>query len=142
MWPVILLPRMNSAQVSLSHIPAEDLALLGTLACCRTISHCLSTITLSLSARFSSRLRSSACPFTQSYVMSRPRHHFSCRSLVVLNKSWSPSMRWKILYVLNYSHSRNPGCIRAHTHRHIQAPREPLNSRVCWRVCTLSQDRT
>jgi hypothetical protein len=25
---------------------------------------------------------------------------------------------------------------------HIQAPREPLNSRVCWRVCTLSQDRT
>jgi hypothetical protein len=44
--------------------------------------------------------------------------------------------------VLNYSRSRNPTRVRAHTQRHIQAPREPLNSRVCWRVCTLSQDRT
>jgi hypothetical protein len=44
--------------------------------------------------------------------------------------------------LLNYSHSRNPTCIRAHMHRHIQAPREPLNSRLCWRMCTLSQGRT
>jgi hypothetical protein len=96
---MILLPRMNSAQVSLSHRPAYDLALLGPLAFCRNISHCLSAITLSLSSRFSSRLRSSACPFTQSYVMSRPRHQFSCRSLIVLTKLWSTSMRWKMLSV-------------------------------------------
>jgi hypothetical protein len=48
----------------------------------------------------------------------------------------------RLTTVLNYSHSRNPNRVRAHTNRHIQAPREPLNSRVCWRVCTLSQDRT
>jgi hypothetical protein len=88
---------MKSAQVSLSHRPADDLALLGPLACCLTISHCSSAITLSLSARFSSRLRSSACPFTQSYVMSRPQHQFSCKSLIMLTKSWSPSIRWKML---------------------------------------------
>jgi hypothetical protein len=29
--------------------------------------------------------------------------------------------------LLNYSHSRNPRCARAHTHRQIQAPREPSN---------------
>jgi hypothetical protein len=97
MWLVVLLPRMNSAQVSHSHRPVEDFALLGPLSCCCTISHCLSAIMLSLSARFNLRLRSSACPFTQSYVMSRPRHQFSCRSLIVLTKSWSPSMLWKIL---------------------------------------------
>jgi hypothetical protein len=90
---------MNSAQVSMSHRPADGLALLGPLACCRTISHCSSAITLSLYARFSSRLRSYACPFTQSYAISRPRHQFSCRSLIVLTKSWSPSMQWKMLSV-------------------------------------------
>jgi hypothetical protein len=90
---------MKSAQVLLSHRPADDLALLGLLACCLTISHCSPAIMLSLSARFSSRLRSCACPFTQSYVMSRPRHQFSCKSLILLTKSWSPSMRWKMLSV-------------------------------------------
>jgi hypothetical protein len=94
---VILLPRMNSAQVSPSHIPVDDLALLGPVACWRTKSHCSSAITLNLSAWFSSRLRSSACPFTHSYVISRPHHQFSCKSLIVLTKSWSPSMWWKIL---------------------------------------------
>jgi hypothetical protein len=44
--------------------------------------------------------------------------------------------------VLNYARSRNPGCARTHTQRHIHAPREPLNVRVCLRVCALSQDRT
>jgi hypothetical protein len=96
---VMLLPRMDIAQVMLSHRPGDDLTLLVPLACCRTISHCSSAITLSLSARFSSRLILSACPFTESYVMSRPRHQFSCRSLIVLTKSWSPSMWWKILSV-------------------------------------------
>jgi hypothetical protein len=32
--------------------------------------------------------------------------------------------RWELL---NYSRSRNPSCARAHMHREIQAPREPLN---------------
>jgi hypothetical protein len=90
---------MKSAQVSLSHRPVDDLALLGPISCCRTVLLCLSAITLSLSAWFSSRLRSSACPFTRSYVMSRPRHQFSCRSLIVLTKSWAPSMRWNMLSV-------------------------------------------
>jgi hypothetical protein len=44
--------------------------------------------------------------------------------------------------VLNYSHSSNPTCLRAHTHIHIQALREQFTSRVCWSVCTLSQYRT
>jgi hypothetical protein len=44
--------------------------------------------------------------------------------------------------MLHYSNSHNPTCVCAHTHIHIQAPREPLNSRGCWRVCILSQDRT
>jgi hypothetical protein len=44
--------------------------------------------------------------------------------------------------LLNYFHSRNPTYIRAHTHIHIQLLREPLSSRVRWRVRTLSQDRT
>jgi hypothetical protein len=90
---------MNNAQVSLSHMSVEDLTLLGPRACRRTRSHCSFDITLSLYARFNSRLRSSACPFTHSYVVSRPRHQFSCRSLIVLIKSWSPSMRSKILSV-------------------------------------------
>jgi hypothetical protein len=81
------------------HRPADDLAILKPIACYRNISHCSSVITLSLSAQFSSWLRSSACPFTQSCVMSRPRHQFSCRSLIVLTKLWSPSMWWKMLSV-------------------------------------------
>jgi hypothetical protein len=44
--------------------------------------------------------------------------------------------------VLNYSCSCNPTCVRAHTQRHIQAPREPLNLGVCLRMCALSQGRT
>jgi hypothetical protein len=44
--------------------------------------------------------------------------------------------------LLNYSHSRNPGCARAHAHGQIQAPREPPNYGVCSRVCTMYQDRT
>jgi hypothetical protein len=48
----------------------------------------------------------------------------------------------RVVYLLNYARSRNPTCTRAHTHRHIQALREPLTSRVCWRVCTLPQYRT
>jgi hypothetical protein len=44
--------------------------------------------------------------------------------------------------LLDYSHSRNPTCVRAHTHRHIQALREPLTPRACWRVCAMSQYRT
>jgi hypothetical protein len=46
------------------------------------------------------------------------------------------------LTMLNYSRSRNPTRVRAHTQRHIQAPREPLNLGVCLRVCDLSQYRT
>jgi hypothetical protein len=45
-------------------------------------------------------------------------------------------------FMLNYSHSCNPTRVCTHTHRHIQVPREPLTSRVCWRMCTLSQYRT
>jgi hypothetical protein len=43
--------------------------------------------------------------------------------------------------LLKYSHSRNPTRVRAHTQRHIQAPREPLNLGGCLRVCALSKDR-
>jgi hypothetical protein len=34
-----------------------------------------------------------------SYVISRPRQQFSCRYLMILTKSWSPLLRWKILSV-------------------------------------------
>jgi hypothetical protein len=36
----------------------------------------------------------------------------------------------KEIVLLNYAHSRNPTCVHAHTHRHIQVLREPLSSRV------------
>jgi hypothetical protein len=44
--------------------------------------------------------------------------------------------------VLLYARSRNPTCAHAHTQRHIQAPRDPLNLVVCLRVCDMSQGRT
>jgi hypothetical protein len=45
-------------------------------------------------------------------------------------------------HLLNYSHSRNLTRVRARTHIHIQAPRDPLNLGVCLSVCTMYQDRT
>jgi hypothetical protein len=54
-----------------------------------------------------------------------------------------PQSRYTIgKVVLNYARSRNPTCVRAHTQRHIQDPREPLNLGVFLRVCALSQGRT
>jgi hypothetical protein len=41
--------------------------------------------------------------------------------------------------VLNYSHSRNLTCARAHIHRHSRVPREPHSSEECWSGRTLSQ---
>jgi hypothetical protein len=37
----------------------------------------------------------------------------------------------KRIQMLNYSHSRNPACVPAHTHRHAQALREPFSSIEC-----------
>jgi hypothetical protein len=44
------------------------------------------------------------------------------------NLMWLPTVtNIPALSVLNYARSRNPSCARAHMHRQIQAPREPLN---------------
>jgi hypothetical protein len=49
------------------------------------------------------------------------------------SQTWYPSRISKTISifiernVLNYARSRNPSGARTHTHRQIQAPREPLN---------------
>jgi hypothetical protein len=84
---VMLLPHMNKSHVSLSHSLIDDLTLRVPLAWSQTTSHCSSAITLSCFARVNSRLRSTPCPLTHSYVMSMPRHQFSCKSLIVLTRT-------------------------------------------------------
>jgi hypothetical protein len=44
-----------------------------------------------------------------------------------LNAPYDPNQPIETIFLINYSHSRNPPCAPARTHGQIQAPREPPN---------------
>jgi hypothetical protein len=66
------------------------------------------------------------------------QHHKDIRGLILHQANSLQVLRGCV----RLRRSCKPSCACAHTQRHIQAPREPLNLGVCSPVCALSQGRT
>jgi hypothetical protein len=84
---VILVPLMKSAHRSAGYNPHIDLAPSLPVAVSLIISHNSSDVMFALSSLLFSLYSESVCPLTHAYFMLIPLHHYSCKFVVVANKS-------------------------------------------------------
>jgi hypothetical protein len=94
---VNLLPQIDSDASSVSQWAQVGFAAIGPLACARKISACESASMFSLSSCVNGRSMISVCPFIQWKLNAIPSHHHTIRSWILMMRSQSPFVLWKIL---------------------------------------------
>jgi hypothetical protein len=100
---VALITLIDSGASSMPQRAQLGLAAIGPIACARMTSTCWSALMFSLSYLASGWSMRSACHFTQWKLNAIPLHHRTIRSCIVMMRSQSHFILWKVLSVIWYS---------------------------------------